>query len=117
MVPRYILPACEYAGYSRMICSDTAQAEYVVGALLILTGCMTLVVKSGKTPLAGAVLSGILFGLAFWLPNAIGYCRSPGMPCNYGMAPAIRFLSGIGLLIMIGAVLGIAKSRGKKGNS
>jgi hypothetical protein len=117
LVPRYILPACEYAGHARMHCSDTAQAEYVVGALLILAGGLTVLVKSPAMPLAGAAFSCVLFGLAFWLPDIFGYCRSPKMPCNYGMVPAVRFVSVVGLLIMIGAVVAIVNSRGKKGGA
>ena len=116
LVPRYILPACEYEGYARMHCSDTAQAEYVVGALLILTGGLTLLVKSTTMPLVGAICSCVLFSLAYWLPEKFGYCQSPRMPCNYGMVPAVRFLSIAGLLIMIGAAVGIANSYRKKGN-
>jgi len=117
LVPRYILPACEYAGYPRMHCSDTAQGEYVVGAALIVVSGMTFFVKTKKMPLVSAMLSIVLFGLAFWLPNYFGYCQSPRMPCHYGMVPAVRFLSTIGILIMIGAVFSIVKSHGKKGSS
>ena len=115
LVPRYILPACEYEGYARMHCSDTAQAEYVIGALLILAGGMTLLIKSTAMPLAGALFSTFLFGLAWWLPDKFGYCQNPRMPCNYGMVPAIRFLSVVGLIIMTGAVVSIANSYRKKG--
>ena len=117
LVPRYILPACEFAGFPRMHCSDTAQAERVVGAVLIVVSCMTFFVKSGKIPLAGAILSILVFGLAFWIPDKFGYCQSPRMPCHYGMVPAVRFLSVLGILIMLGAVFIIARSSGKKGSS
>jgi hypothetical protein len=116
LLPKYILPACEYAGYSRMHCSDTAQAENVVGILLMLAGGMTLLVKSKRMPLAGAIILVILFGIAFWLPDKFGYCLSPRMPCNYGMVPAIRFMSVIGILIMIGAIFTMVKSYRKKGS-
>jgi hypothetical protein len=117
LVPRYILPACEFVGFARMHCSDTAQAEWVVGATLIVVSGMTYFVKSKRTPLVSAILSILVFGLAFWIPDKFGYCQSPRMPCHYGMVPAIRFLSIIGILIMIGAVFGTAKSYGKKGSA
>jgi len=117
LLPRYILPACEFVGFSRMHCSDTAQAERVVGAILLVVSCMTFFVKSKKMPLVSAILSLLVFGLAYWLPDKFGYCQSPRMPCHYGMVPAVRFLSIIGILIMIGAVFIIAKSYGKKGSS
>jgi hypothetical protein len=117
LVPRYILPACEFAGFSRMHCSDTAQAEHVIGILLILAGGVTLLVRLKWIPLAGAILSVILFGIAIWLPVTYGYCLNPKMPCNYGMVPAIRFISVIGILIMIGAIIPLARSYGRKGSS
>ena len=117
LVPRYILPACEYAGYSRMHCSDTAQAEQVAGVALIAVSGITFLVKSPTMPLVSAILSMILFGIAFWLPDKFGYCLSPRMPCHYGMVPAVRFLSIIGILTMIGVIFGIARSKKKKGSS
>jgi uncharacterized membrane protein len=117
LVPRYILPACEYAGYPRMHCSDTAQAEQVIGAALIAVSGMTFLVKSTTMPLVSAIFATIVFGIAFWIPDKFGYCLSPRMPCNYGMVPAVRLLSIIGILTMAGAVFIIAKSHGKKGSS
>ncbi len=116
LVPRYILPACEYTGYARMHCSDTAQAERIVGAVLIVVSGMTFFMKSKAMPLFSAVLSTIVLGIAFWLPDKFGYCLSPRMPCNYGMVPAVRFLSFIGILIMIGVVFSIANTSRKKGS-
>ena len=117
LLPRYVLPACEYTGHSRMHCSDTAQAEQVIGVVLIVVSCMTFVVKSTTIPLVSAILSTIVFGIAFWLPDKLGYCLSPRMPCNYGMVPAVRFLSVVGLLTMIGVVFSIVRSSKKKGSS
>jgi hypothetical protein len=68
-------------------------------------------------PLIGAILSAIVFGISFWLPDKFGYCLSPRMPCHYGMVPAVRFLSVIGILTMTGVVFSIAKSSRKKGSS
>jgi hypothetical protein len=117
LVPRYILPACEFAGYSRMHCSDTAQAEQVVGALLIALSAVTFFFKSPALTMISAVLSACFFGVAFWLPDKFGYCLSPRMPCHYGMVPAVRFLSIIGILIMAGVVFKLARSSRKKGSS
>jgi len=116
LVPRYVLPACEYSGFARMHCSDTAQAEQVIGAVLIAVSCATFMVKSRMMPLVSAALSTILFGIAFWMPDKFGYCLSPRMPCHYGMVPAVRFIAIIGILAMIGVVIIIARSSGKKGS-
>jgi|WetSurSiteA1Bulk_404760.scaffolds.fasta_scaffold100970_2 hypothetical protein len=117
LIPRYILPACEFEGFPRMHCSDTAYAEQVIGVVLIVLSGMTFLVKSAAMPLVSAILAIIVFGIAFWLPDKFGYCLSPRMPCHYGMVPAVRLLSIIGILTMAGAVFIIAKSRGKKGSS
>jgi hypothetical protein len=116
LVPRYILPACEYAGHSRMHCSDTAEVEQVAGAVLIVVSVMTFLVKSARMPLISAIFSMVVFGIAYWLPDKFGYCLSPRMPCNYGMVPAVRFLSIIGILTMIGVVFSIVRSYRKKGS-
>jgi hypothetical protein len=117
LVPRYILPACEFAGFARMHCSDTAQAEAIVGVLLVLAAGMTLMIRSTWMPLAGGVLSLLLLGITVWLPETYGYCLSPKMPCKYGMVPAIRFISVTGSLIMIGALFTMVRSYRKKGRS
>jgi hypothetical protein len=114
LLPRYVLPVCEYSGFARMHCSDTAQAEQVIGAVLIVVSGMTFFMKSATMPLVSAVLSTIVFGIAFWLPDKFGYCLSPKMPCHYGMVPAVRFLSIIGMLIMIGFLFRIVRSSRKK---
>lgn len=117
LVPRYILPACEYEGYPRMHCSDTAFAEYLVGAALIALGGLTFFAGSSSLVITGTVTALILYGIAFWLPDKFGYCRSTRMPCNYGMVPGVRFISVIGGLIMAGAIIGLFRAARKKGNS
>jgi hypothetical protein len=117
LIPRYILPACEYEGFPRMHCSDTAHAEQVVGAVLIVVSCMTFLVRSTTMPLISAILLAIVFAVSFWLPDKFGYCLSPRMPCHYGMVPAVRFLSVIGILTITGVVFRIARSSRKKGSS
>jgi hypothetical protein len=116
LVPRYILPACEYTGHARMHCSDTAQAVQVAGAALIVVSAMTFLVKSAGMPLVSAIFSLIVYGIAFWLPDKFGYCLSPRMSCNYGMVPAVRLLSIIGIVIMIGVVFSAVKSYRRKGS-
>jgi hypothetical protein len=77
---------------------------------------MTFLMKSATMPLVSAILSAILFGIALRLPDTFGYCLSPGMPCHYGMVPAVRFLSVVGIIVMLGAVFSIARSKRKKGS-
>ncbi len=120
LVPRYILPACEYVpGHPPgMHCSDTARAEYVVGAILIVLGLVTAFLKA--KPAAGFIASAasiVLYIVAFLLPDRLGYCHSSRMPCNYGMVPGIRFVAVVSAVIMSIALLRLVKSSRKKGNS
>jgi len=115
VTPRYILPACEYEGFNRMHCSDTARAEFVTGAILMAVGALTLALKGKKTTLAGAGIALPLFVAAYILPDKFGYCMSSRMPCNYGMVPGIRFIAVIGALIVLGAFIGSVRQLRKKG--
>ncbi len=117
VVPRFVLPSCEFVGFPRMHCSDTARAEMITGAFFVLTGILTLVLKMPGVPPATAVLS-VVFSVAAWVfPDKFGYCLSSTMPCNYGMVPAVRFIAALNGLIMIGALSVILKNRRKKGVS
>lgn len=100
LLPRYILPVCEFEGYSHMHCSDTAQAEAIIGALFLALGGASFFVKRPGGTVALTTASFILFAVSYWIPDKIGYCMSPRMPCNYGSVPGIRFLDLTGMLIM-----------------
>lgn len=117
IVPRYILPACEYLGHPAMHCSDTARAEYVVGVLLIVLGGTTAFLQSRGLALVCAAISDVLYVVAFLLPDKFGYCHSTQMPCNYGMVPGVRFVAIVSAIIMSIALIGLVKSYRKKGNS
>jgi uncharacterized protein DUF4418 len=117
LVPRYILPACEYEGFARMHCSDTARAEFIVGAFLVLVGGMTLFARTVKPLIIAVLVSSILYGIAFRLPDVYGYCLSPRMPCNYGMVPAVRFIAVFGALVMVVALFRLVKYFKTKGNT
>ena len=117
LVPRFILPACEYLGHPKMHCSDTALAEYVVGVLLIVLGGMTAFLRSKGVALVCAAISDVLYIVAFLLPDKFGYCHSTQMPCNYGMVPGVRFVAIVSAIIMSIALIGLVKSYRKKGNS
>jgi hypothetical protein len=117
LVPRFILPVCEYEGYPAMHCSDTARAEYVAGALLMAAGIGAFLLKSIRTAVIGAAVSIILYIIAFLLPDTYGYCHSSRMPCNYGTVPGIRFISGISGIIMVVAIISIVRSTRKKGST
>ena len=106
VVPRYILPACEYEGFSRMHCSDTAVAEFIIGALLLVTGGIAFAVKRPWLVVISAAAACVLLSLAFFMPEVYGYCANRKMPCHYGMVPGIRFIAVLlSLILMTGAVL------------
>lgn len=111
-IPRFILPACEYEGFSRMHCSDTAIAEMVLGALLAAAGSAAFLATSPRFLIADAVIACVILGAAFFMPNVYGYCANRNMPCHYGMVPGIRFVA---VLAMIALLAGIAiAARGLK---
>lgn len=117
LVPRFILPACEYLGHPKMHCSDTALAEYAVGVMLIVLGGMTAFLRSRGVDLVCAAISDVLYIVAFLLPDKFGYCHSSQMPCNYGMVPGVRFVAVVSAIIMSIALIRLVKSYRKKGNS
>ncbi len=117
LVPRFILPVCEYEGYPPMHCSDTARAEYIVGVLLMTVGIGAFLFKSTTTSIVGAAVSIVLYIIAFLIPDIYGYCHSSRMPCNYGAVPGIRFVAGISGTIMAVAIIGLVRSTRKKGNT
>lgn len=117
VVPRYILPACEYAGFSRMHCTDTSNAVLITGALIIIAGAVTLFLKQEKTVWVGAAAMLLLSLVSFMVPDKFGFCHSPKMPCNYGMVPAIRFIAVAGGLVMIAALGILFKNYQRKGTS
>ncbi len=103
VMPRFILPACEYSGegHGRMHCSDTADAVMIVGGVIAALGAIAIALK---TPAALSVVSAIsicLFATAVYLPSVFGYCMSKNMPCHYGMVPGIRFVSILALIILV----------------
>jgi hypothetical protein len=116
LVPRYILPACEFEGFPHMHCSDTARAEQVTGMILMAIGITTFFFKRRELIIASAVVACIVFAISIWLPDKIGYCLSPRMPCHYGMVPGVRFIDVTGVVIMIIGIIGLAKTYRKKGN-
>jgi hypothetical protein len=117
LVPRFILPVCEYEGYPAMHCSDTARAEYIVGALLMAVGIGAFLLKSTTMSIVGAAVSIVLYVIAFKLPDIYGYCHSSRMPCNYGAVPGIRLVAGIGGIIMVVTIISLVRSTRKKGNA
>jgi hypothetical protein len=117
LVPRYILPACEYEGYAHMHCSDTALAEYAVGLILMAIGVASLFLKTEKLLAGAALASVVLYGVSYWLPDHIGYCRNTRMPCNYGMVPGVRFIAIVGIILMAAALAGIVKTYRAKGKA
>ena len=114
-VPRFVLPACEYEGFSAMHCSATARAELIAGIALFLIGLVTLSIKSLKAAGAGGAAALTILIISVVLPDIFGFCQSSRMPCNYGMVPGIRFISVTAGIVMIIGVIGVIKDYRKKG--
>jgi hypothetical protein len=117
LIPRYIFPACEYLGRPVMHCSDTARAEYCIGALLLLTSCTTVFFKSDRSVILSASAVLVLSILAGMAPDKYGYCHSRMMACNYGMVPSIRFIASLMVIMMFAVIIISVRSYRKKGKA
>lgn len=107
LVPRYILPVCEYQGYNPMSCSNTAVAEMFAGSL-VMTASIALLFLRGTGSLRWLSLAILVSGISvLWIPEAIGYCRSDRMPCNYATVPVLRLL---GVLLILSSLAGFLLS-------
>jgi len=119
LMPRYILPACEYSGegHARMHCSDTADAVMIVGAVIAALGAAALAMKGPFVLIADAAIASVLLATAAYLPNVFGYCMSKNMPCHYGMVPGIRFISLLALMILLTSVVILMRESRKRRSS
>ncbi len=117
LIPRYIFPACEYLGHAAMHCSDTARAEYLIGALLLLTSGTTFFLKSDRSVIMSASAVLVLSVFAGISPDKYGYCHSKMMACNYGMVPSIRFIAAVMAIVMFAVIISRVRSYRKKGKA
>lgn len=111
LTPRYILPVCELYGKARMACSYTGEAELFMGLIMV---SIAVGAFFSKVPEALRWLMFVAFfaGLSVILiPEVLGYCPSPRMPCHYGTVPMLRLLGG---LSVIGSAVGFVISRGQR---
>lgn len=114
LVPRFILPACEYEGFSRMHCSDTAIAVMLLGAVLVALGGAAFLVRTSWLLIADAVIACAILGAALSMPDIYGYCASKNMPCHYGMVPGVRFIAVLAMTILIIGAATAARDLRKK---
>jgi hypothetical protein len=99
LLPRYILPVCEYHGYSPMACSHTGTAEMFLG-LIVMAAATGIILSMNIEVLRWSSFTVVATGVSMLLiPTAIGFCHSTDMPCNYGTIPAVR-LAGTCILIV-----------------
>ncbi len=112
LVPRFILPVCEYQGFNPMACSHTAIAEMFVGIMVMAAATGLFFSRSGEG-LRWLSFTALAAGISvIWIPEAIGYCHSGHMPCNYGTIPVLRLLGVlIVLLSLAGFLLSLRKEK------
>lgn len=70
-----------------------------MGIAEIFNGIIILSIGIGafffKGPIGGLMFVGLVASASVLaVPEAIGYCASPRMPCNYGAVPFLRLLGG-----------------------
>ncbi len=117
LIPRYIFPACGYPGRPAMHCSDTARAEYCIGALLVLTSGAIFFLKSDRSVVLSASAVFVLSIFAGMAPEKYGYCHSTMMACNYGMVPSIRLVAALMAIMMFAVIISRVWSYRKKGKA
>lgn len=99
LVPRYILPVCEYQGYKEMSCSHTGISEMFMGVIVMAASVGMFFSKTSDT-LRWSAFTIFFAGISvIVIPEAIGYCHSSRMPCNYGTIPVLRLLGGLIILL------------------
>jgi hypothetical protein len=112
VVPRYILPVCEYQGKLMetkmgmsipMKCSWTAQSELGIGLVIIVAALALLLSKQVETRKMVSVILVALGIVVILLPTTlIGVCSNPMMLCHAGTKPALELLGG--LLVIVAAI-------------
>lgn len=98
VIPRYILPVCEFNGYPAMFCSDAALYEAWVGSGIMFISLLIPLIPARLVRILFSILILAAGALVLFIPRMTGFCRNPSMPCNYGTIPALRLL-GTGTFI------------------
>ncbi len=109
IVPRWVFPPCDTAGHGVAHCANTAVAEMTLGTVLLAFGLFAPATRRQAALLAEVGILCAALAVAWFLPDAIGYCPSPRMRCHYGMVPAIRFVAGLAATVL---TLGVALRAG-----
>jgi hypothetical protein len=91
-----------------MACSYTGEAELFVGLIMVSISLAAFLSKVKET-LKWLMFVAFFAGLSVILiPEVLGYCPSPNMPCHYGTVPLLRLLGGLSVL---GSLAGLVMSR------
>ncbi|MBI4823300.1 MAG: DUF4418 family protein [Nitrospirae bacterium] len=110
LTPKYILPVCEFTGKSRMACTYMGVSEMFLGGIILSIAIGVFFSKSTETLRWLMFVSFISALSVILIPEAIGYCKSPSMPCNYGTVPMLRLLGGIlAIISSVGVVFGSSR--------
>ncbi|MDP2168013.1 MAG: DUF4418 family protein [Thermodesulfovibrionales bacterium] len=108
--PRYILPVCEFTGKHRMACTYTANAELFMGFLMLSIAAGVFFSVSADA-LRWLMFVALAAGVSVILiPEVLGYCPSPQMPCRYGAVPMLRLLGGLTVIL---SSVGFITSKGR----
>ncbi len=117
LTPRYILPTCEYQGFSKMACSYTGTAEMFIGAI-VMTAAVGIILSKTRETLRWSGLTTLTAGLSvIFAPEAIGYCHNSRMPCNYGTVPVLRLLGGLIIILSLAGFLISFKGKERGGGT
>jgi|Deesub1362A_J573_1020465.scaffolds.fasta_scaffold00180_27 hypothetical protein len=101
LVPRFILPTCYYAqeGHGLSRCAYMGWAAMLMGGVVMVLGAVVFFLRGPLRSLM--VVAAALAVAVLALPQVMGYCASPHMPCNWGTVPGLRSLGGLMLLASV----------------
>ena len=113
IAPHTFLPVCQYTGkfvttaagkQISMKCFWTANAEIVVGIMIVVVAALLIVSRQTETKRALGIVGAILGVFVILIPTVlIGTCMTPTMSCNLLAKPGL-LLFGV-IVIILNAVI------------
>ncbi len=110
LIPHYIFPVCQYegkfvetkgGGLIPMRCTYTARVETIIGVGLTFVSLMLLIAREKETRVFLSIVIAAKGLAVILVPEFIGFCQSPMMPCVSGTVPALRIAGGAVFLLSL----------------
>ncbi len=113
VVPRYILPVCEFVlpGHEHAVCSFMYKAEAAVGVVAMALSAAMFFSKTADALRWLAFAAFFAGGTVIAAPGFVGYCQSPRMPCHYGAVPGLKLVGGLIALVSAAGFLAAGRKK------